>query len=58
MRPTDTERGARMASVQAMLMQRQPDLFRTWPDGFWYAIEKAADAQLRECFALREAMHG
>lgn len=56
-RPTDTERGARMACVVAMVKQRQPDLFPGALDAeFWYSVERAADEQLAECRAYREAL--
>ncbi|MBV6863820.1 hypothetical protein [Xanthomonas euvesicatoria] len=62
-RPTDTERGARIAYEEAVL-SLQPDLFGyiAGDDGpldqinaMWWGIYHAAIDQLAECKALREA---
>ncbi|RJN05310.1 hypothetical protein DEG02_021145 [Xanthomonas vasicola] len=57
-RPTDTERGARIALdyVESKLIQR--DLFptrRTPSLKFWREIRSIATEHLAECKALREA---
>ncbi|WP_082336388.1 hypothetical protein [Xanthomonas citri] len=57
-RPTDTERGARIALdyVESKLIQR--DLFpsrRAPPLKFWREIKAIATEHLAECKALREA---
>lgn len=57
-RPTDTERGARIAHEFAQLKLIQCDLFpsrRTPPLKFWREIAAIASEQLAECQALREA---
>lgn len=66
-RPTDTERGARIARDEA-LHALHPDLFG-FRDGeggqwdqlndFWWSIFHAANAELADCAALRLAVaHG
>lgn len=59
-RPTDTERGARMAR-DAAVDALHPDLFGGLSgelnDMYW-SIFAAANDQLAECQALREAVHG
>ncbi|APP84820.1 hypothetical protein BI317_12265 [Xanthomonas hortorum pv. gardneri] len=57
-RPTDTERGARIALefVESKLIQRE--LFptrRTPPLKFWRQIKQIAADHLAECKAMREA---
>lgn len=63
-RPTNIERGARIAAAQANRILNayfQPALFpvRVTPDEFdlWCGILEAADNTLRECYILREADH-
>ena len=54
-RPTDTERGARIALGIAVMRATQPDLFRDTPDPeFWLEIRDHAEAQLAEHAAYRE----
>lgn len=55
-RPTDTERGARMA-LEAASIALHPDLFpELMPDvEEWQGIFVAAREQIAECVALREA---
>lgn len=58
-RPTDTERGARIALNLAAAHLMQPDLFGdTMPREFWQVIELAANDQLDECDAYRIACGG
>jgi hypothetical protein len=55
-RITDTERGARLALSAAAAALIQPDLFGSvLPVEFWRDIETAANDQLDECDALRDA---
>jgi hypothetical protein len=52
-RPTDAERGARIAYDLADDLASQPDLFGDAPPNeFWLAIRAAATAQLDDCAAL------
>lgn len=62
-RPTDTERGARIASDIAFLKLYPPQtlLFphkrlNAAERSFWQKIFAAAEAELAECQALREAL--
>lgn len=56
-RPTDSERGARIALAAAVAKVAQRDLFRTAvEDEIWCGIYHAADEALDEADALREAM--
>lgn len=54
-RPTDTERGARLAYEVAL--ERMQDLFPVEGQGraFWSAIADRADLTISECNALRSA---
>ncbi len=57
-RPTNTERGARIAYDLAQLKLIQRELFpsrRTPPLKLWREIAAIASEQLAECQALREA---
>lgn len=55
-RPTDIERGAHLAAAIA-LRELQPQLFeRDVPAEFWVGIIHAAEAQLAECCACRDAL--
>lgn len=58
-RPTDTERGARMA-LEAALIALHPDLFPDlMPDAEeWQCIFVAALEQIAECDAYRAALRG
>lgn len=63
-RPTDIERGAKIAAAQANTILNahfQPALFpvRLSPDQFdlWCGILDAADMTLRECSMLRRVGH-
>lgn len=58
-RPTDTERGARMAREIA-IHNLHPDFFPDlMPDGeLWWQILAAADAELADQRALRVAING
>jgi len=54
-RPTDTERGAKIALGIAVMRATQPDLFKDTPDEtFWLEIAVHAHEQLEECQALRQ----
>lgn len=55
-RPTDTERGARIA-LAICDQQLQPQLFPTDPPAeFWLEIHHAAVATLNECDHMRKAL--
>jgi len=55
-RPTDTERGARIALAIAAIKCDQPDLFEDVPDvEFWEAIAEAAALELLASKHLRDA---
>lgn len=57
-RPTDIERGARIALDSAVAAMQQPDLFpeSIVPFGDWLDIVIAATDQITECDALRSAI--
>lgn len=58
-RPTDTERGARLALDIAELKVHQPDLFLdALSVDFWRDIANAAAVTVAECRLLKEAVHG
>lgn len=55
-RPTDTERGARIAWDFAFEREIQKELFASDLDPeFWRRVRMAAEEQLQECQAMREA---
>lgn len=57
-RPTDTERGARLAldiSLGNLHPDLFPDLMQPGEQELWDSIFVAAGEQLEECLALREA---
>lgn len=56
-RPTDAQRGARLAFDIAVDVLTQPDLFAdTPPTEFWESIRAAAFAQLEESAAFAAAI--
>lgn len=58
-RPTDAQRGARLAYEVALDALTQPDLFSDAPPTeFWEAIRAAAFAQLEDCAAEARAIRG
>lgn len=56
-RPTDTERGARLAMQISAERLKQPELFGdTLPPAEWGGINLAATLQYLDCLRLREVM--